>query len=204
MTMTVATREPGGRAITLTLHPETPPPAGSPGPDPFDLTAAYDAHGSSLFGFAFNALRDRGLAEDCVQETFLRAWRARERYDGDRASTRTWLFAIARNVIVDVQRSIQRMPRLVTDERLAETPAPDTDPLERLRMLEALGTLSDEHRQAVVAIHLTGTSYAELSAASGIPVGTLRSRAFYGLRALRDHLDDFPEDNFPEKGGHDD
>ncbi len=87
-----------------------------PGPDPmpgadgerarfdrpeFDVAAAYDAQGRVLLGFAINAVRDRGLGEDCVQEVFLRAWKARARFDPARASERTWLFAIARNVIAD-------------------------------------------------------------------------------------------------------
>ena len=70
-------------------------------PRGFDVRAAYAAHGHDLLGFMVNAVRDRGLAEECVQETFTRAWQARERYDPARASQRTWLFAIARNVVVD-------------------------------------------------------------------------------------------------------
>lgn len=155
----------------------------------FDLAAEYDAHSRALFGFAINALRDRQLAEDCVQETFLRAWRARDRYDGDRATARTWLFAIERNVIVDVQRSQQRLPRTAPPEAVEHVPAESVDTLERLRMAEALAKLTPEHRGVIVAVHLDGQSYAELSAASGVPIATLRTRAFYALRALREHID---------------
>ncbi|ROQ15447.1 RNA polymerase sigma factor (sigma-70 family) [Rathayibacter sp. PhB93] len=166
-------------------------------PAPLDLTAAFDEHGSALLGFAVNALRDRGLAEDCVQETFLRAWRSRERYSAERASPRTWLFAIARNVIVDAHRSLQRLPRIVPAEVLDDVPGDDVDPLEPLMMVEALARLSPEHRQVVVAIHLRGESYAEVSAATGVAVATLRTRTFYALKALRTHLaapDPTPED----------
>ncbi|NQX15669.1 sigma-70 family RNA polymerase sigma factor [Rathayibacter sp. VKM Ac-2857] len=162
-----------------------------------DLVAAFDEHGSALLGFAVNALRDRGLAEDCVQETFLRAWRSRERYAAERASPRTWLFAIARNVIVDAHRSVQRLPRIVPAEVLDDVPGDDVDPLEPLMMVEALARLSPEHRQVVVAIHLRGESYAEVSAATGVAVATLRTRTFYALKALRTHLagpDSTPED----------
>ncbi|WP_244259302.1 sigma-70 family RNA polymerase sigma factor [Rathayibacter sp. VKM Ac-2759] len=155
-----------------------------------DLTAAFDEHGAALLGFAVNALRDRGLAEDCVQETFLRAWRSRERYSAERASERTWLFAIARNVVIDVHRSVQRLPRLVAAEVLEDLPGDEADPLVPLMMLEALARLSAEHRGIVVAVHVRGESYAEVSAATGVPVATLRTRAFYALRALREHLAD--------------
>lgn len=159
-------------------------------PSSFNLTDAYDDHGGHLFGFALNALRDRDAAEDCVQETFLRAWRSRQRYDPERASTRTWLFAIARNVIADVLRSRQRLPQVADTERLVDVPVHDADPVERLELAEALARLSREQRQAVVAIHLVGMTYGELSTALEVPAATLRTRAFYGLRALRRHLDE--------------
>ncbi|WP_261775724.1 sigma-70 family RNA polymerase sigma factor [Rhodococcus sp. BP-241] len=158
----------------------------------FDLTAAYDAHASSLLGFAVNVLHDRVAAEDCVQETFVRAWRARDRFDESRGGTRTWLFAIARNVVADAQRSRGRTP-LVASSPVAEGDAVEPDRsdhvLTRMRVVEGLATLSPEHRQVVVAIHLTGLSYAELSAGTGVAIGTLRTRAYYALRALRVHFD---------------
>lgn len=152
----------------------------------FDLTAEYAAHGSALLGFAINALGDRPLAEDCVQETFLRAWRARDTFDPTRASARTWLFAIERNVIIDLQRARVRVP-VPTDE-LTDVAADVADPLDRLGIVEGLARLSPEHRDIVVAVHISGESYSDASARSGVPVSTLRTRAFYALRAMREHL----------------
>lgn len=156
----------------------------------FDVAAAFAEHGSSLLGFAVNALRDRPLAEDCVQETFLRAWRARSGFDPARGSVRTWLFAIERRVILDVYRARQRTPVLVPTDQVPEVPAEETDPLERLRIVEALARVSPEQREAVVAVHLTGLTYQEFSDASGVPVATLRTRVFYALRAMRGHLEE--------------
>lgn len=163
--------------------------AGEVPPAAFDVSAAYDRHGSAIFGFAVNALRDRSLAEDCVQDTFLRAWRARDRFDPAAGSERTWLFAIARNVIIDAARTQRRVPHPVGDELDARLPAFESDPLERLGLLESLAMISREHRDVVVAIHVVGLSYAELSSTTGVPVATLRTRAYYGLRALRALLD---------------
>lgn len=156
----------------------------------FDLTDAYDAHAGELFGFAVNALRDRSAAEECVQEAFLRAWRARARYDSSRSTVRTWLFAILRNLVRDRHRSTARSPLTVATDEAAEAPAEHQDPTERLAVLEALATLSREHRQAVVAIHLIGASYTELSESTATPVATLRTRTFYALRALRRHFEE--------------
>lgn len=159
----------------------------------FDVAAAYDAHGRVLLGFAINAVRDRGLGEDCVQEVFLRAWKARDRFDPARASERTWLFAIARNVIADALAARARRSAGGADP-LDELPIVDDDPLDRLRLIEGLSKISDEHREVVLAVHVDGLTYAELSDRTGIPMPTLRTRAFYGLRALRAHLDG-PEDS---------
>ncbi|WP_199224493.1 sigma-70 family RNA polymerase sigma factor [Serinibacter arcticus] len=158
-------------------------------PTAFDVADAYDRFGGELFGFSLNAVRDRGAAEEVVQETFLRAWRARERFDATRGGVRTWLYAIARNVVADSFRRGARTPEPVDLDRLPERAAPADDPVERLAMVEALATLSQEHRQAVVAIHVLGLGYAELADSLGVPVATLRTRTYYGLRALRRHLE---------------
>ncbi|WP_423922775.1 RNA polymerase sigma factor [Frigoribacterium sp. 2-23] len=155
----------------------------------FDLRAAFAEHGSELFAVAVNALRDRGQAEDCVQETFLRAWRARDRFDPTLGSVRTWLFAIERRVVLDVFRARERVPRTVPHDDARDVDAGVADPLERLRMVEGLARLSAEQREAVVAVHLDGATYAELASVTGVSIATLRTRVFYGLRALRSHLD---------------
>lgn len=176
------------RAPAPDRSPMTPPAA-------FDVRAAFEAHGSALLGFAVNALRDRPLAEDCVQETFLRAWRARDTFDADRGSERTWLFTIQRRVVLDVLRARQRAPRLDEhEEALAGVAADVVDPLDGLGLVEGLARLGDDQRSAVVAVHLRGLSYREHSEATGVPVATLRTRVFYGLRALRGHLDEGGDD----------
>src|SRR4051812_12969372 len=76
------------------------------------LAEAYAAHGRELYRFAHRSLGDAGLAEEAVQDTFLRAWRAAERFDESLGSLRTWLFAIIRNVIIDVTRARAVRPAL--------------------------------------------------------------------------------------------
>jgi RNA polymerase sigma-70 factor (ECF subfamily) len=162
---------------------------------PFDVRAAFAEHGPALLGFAVNALQDRALAEDCVQETFLRAWRARASFDPARGSLRTWLFAIERRIVLDVHRARARTPRLVPHDERPDPIAHVRDPLERLGMVEALARLSEPQREAIVAVHLHGLTYAEHSAATGVPAATLRTRVFAGLRALRTILDEVDSDH---------
>lgn len=171
----------------------------------FDVRAAYAEHGRDLLGFAINATGDRGLAEECVQEAFTKAWQARERFDPLRASTRTWLFAITRNVVTDHLRARARRPvRIVADAgHDVATPAAMGQVDDHVTLVWALAQVSELHRRVVVAVRLEGLTYEQLSERDGVPVATLRTRMFHGLRALRDILEspqDQPSDQ--ENGRH--
>lgn len=158
------------------------------GPE-LDVRAAYAAHGAELYRFALRQLGDGGAAQDVVQEVFLRAWRSSEAYDPSLASLRTWLFAIARNVVVDEARRFAVRPwqRTLTDGTGTDPSvgAIDEAVVDAWVVEEALRRIGEDHRTAIVQTHLRGRPYAQVAAELGIPVGTLRSRVFYGLKALR-------------------
>ena len=194
----------GGR----TGHPHAGPdgPGGLPGERPdglreeADVARAYAAHGAELHRFALRGLGDAAAAQDVVQETFLRAWRAADRYDPSLASLRVWLFAIARNTLVDHVRAAGVRPwqgALVADVADAVgngAGQPSDDPGEQLLrgwvVEEALRRLSGEHRTAIVETYLKDRPPGEVAAELGVPVGTVRSRVFYGLKALRVAMDE--------------
>jgi RNA polymerase sigma-70 factor (ECF subfamily) len=143
-----------------------------------------------LFGFVLNALQDRQLAEDVVQETYVRAWRSAARFDPSRGSLRTWLFAIARNGLVDAtRRRAAQTPVAVEDQVPADVSAAAEDPVDRLlsniQLDEALRRLSPDHRQAVVEVYYHGRTCADLAARLNLSASTVRSRLYYGVRALR-------------------
>lgn len=154
------------------------------------MAQAYDAHAGELYGFALRGLEDRSLAEEAVQETFVRAWRAASRFDPAIGAIRTWLFAICRNVVVDLARS--RASRAQRDEPVIAVP--DTDELDRglraWQIEEALARLSDHHRTVLIETYYDGRPASEVAARQGIPEGTVRSRLFYALKALRLVLDE--------------
>ena len=156
----------------------------------FEVRAAYNAHGAELYRFALRQLTDSGAAQDVVQEVFLRAWRSAASYDPTLASVRTWLFTIARNVVVDeVRRSAarpwQRDVVEPTDDHHEPSGRIDERLVDQWVVEEALRRLGEDHRVAIVQTHLRGRDHAEVAAELGIPTGTLRSRVFYGLKALR-------------------
>lgn len=155
--------------------------------DEAGVRAAYVAHGAELFGFAYRRLGDRQIAEEAVQETFIRAWQAADRFDTHAGTLRGWLFAILRNVSIDLLRARAARPQAaevdVTDLQL---PYDSTDRmLTTWQVEEALRKLSALHRDVIVETILRDRPYAEVAAQLGVPEGTLRSRVYYGLRALR-------------------
>jgi RNA polymerase sigma-70 factor (ECF subfamily) len=157
-----------------------------------DVRAVYAAHGGELYRFARRALGDSGLAEEAVQEAFLRAWQAADRFDDQLGSLRTWLFAILRNVVIDLSRARAVRPRLAAVDHSGQEPTLDLASAESIESVlvtwqveEALGKISPEHRVALVEVHIKGRSYAEVATEMGVPAGTVKSRVFYGLKSLR-------------------
>lgn len=154
------------------------------------VEAAYGRYGGELLGFAVNALADRELAEEVLQETFIGAWRSADKYDPSRSSLRTWLFAIARNRVVDAirRRKVRASGTDVDVEKVASGDQP-TDPIDHLliniQVGEALRGLTPEHREVVVEVYYLGRTCADLADEKGIPAATMRSRLYYGMRALR-------------------
>ena len=151
------------------------------------MRAAYDAFGGELYWMAYRALNDDGLAEEAVQETFLRAWRAADRYDPHRSSLRTWMFSIARNVTIDLARARSARPQSARREVEHTQGAEDTteESLRSWEMEEALRHIGPQHRHAIVETYYRDRPCAEVAAEAGVPVGTMRSRLYYGLKALR-------------------
>ena len=158
------------------------------------LRAAYAAHGGELYGFAVRSLGDAGLAEEAVQETFLRAWRHSDRFDPEVASLRTWLFAICRHVIVDLARRRAVRPPVVGTIVVDDGPVDAVDAVDRAlvawQVEEALRRIGEEHRRVLVEVYYRARPYAEVAGELGIPVGTVKSRVYYGLRALRLSLEE--------------
>lgn len=166
----------------------TPAPQGSF--SDVDVHNAYEAHAGELLTVAQRSLGDIGLAQEAVQETFVRAWKASNRFDPNLGSLRGWLFAILRSVIVDLARKRARRFAVVHSDDNRERNQPIADDgfdrvLNQWVMEQALSQLREEHRNVIIAVHREGRSCVEIAAEYAIPEGTVRSRLYYGLKALR-------------------
>lgn len=160
----------------------------------------YDAHAGVLLGYVRRLVGgDTARAEDVVQETLLRAWRNPGALDPDRtggASVRAWLLTVARHLVIDGERARKARPREVAAVTDTDTPTGRRDlltgvddVLERVLlahgMAEALATLTPDHRAVVDHLYFRDRSVADTAARLGVPEGTVKSRAYYALRALR-------------------
>ncbi|WP_235965559.1 sigma-70 family RNA polymerase sigma factor [Micromonospora rubida] len=138
---------------------------------------------------------DAARAEDVVQEAFLRAWTHIDRLTDDRGSVLGWLRRVVHNLVMDGYRAQRSRPAEVEIENAGTVAAPDVtaDVVNSLLVEQVLGVLWPQHRAALVETYLKGRTAAEVSAALGVPVGTVKSRVHYAMRAVRAALADPPD-----------
>jgi len=130
---------------------------------------------------------DRQQAEDVVQETMLRAWRQAGKLDLTEPSLMPWLATVARRIVIDDKRRRSVRPTEMGDEMLENAPVADSteDLLRKVVVTEALRLLSPAHREVLSETILRDRTVNEAAEVLGIPVGTVKSRVYYALRALR-------------------
>jgi RNA polymerase sigma-70 factor (ECF subfamily) len=160
----------------------------------------YAAYTPALLARARRLISDPQHAEELVQETYLRAWRGCASFQPGPGSVRGWLFTICRNLAIDMSRtkSVRLLPmaRTANHADSLETPVQEpADPVDRLdewltrhELTEALGKLSEQHREILGAAFLHDLPYRDIADQLGIPAGTVKSRVFHALRALRREL----------------
>jgi RNA polymerase sigma-70 factor (ECF subfamily) len=130
---------------------------------------------------------DRQQAEDVVQETMLRAWRQAGKLDLTEPSLMPWLATVARRIVIDDKRRKSARPAETGDGMLENAPAPDTtdDMVRKVLVAEALRSLTPAHREVLKETILRDRTVNQAAEALGIPVGTVKSRVYYALKALR-------------------
>ena len=155
------------------------------------LEELYDRYARRVYGLGLRLLDDPGLAEDLVQETFVRLWRSAHRFDAARGSVRTFLFTLARRAAVDLWRRGRRSP---VSSAPSTEPAVDENAFEELLVgldvRAALDALSAKHREVLELHYDCGLTQRQISDLLAIPLGTVKTRTYHALRALKDELSD--------------
>lgn len=161
--------------------------AAGAGDDEWPLRELYRRYAGRVFGLGVQLLSDRGLAEELVQETFVRIWRSADRYDPARGSAAAFIFTIARRLAID----LWRRPSSRTSEPSPVEP-PTGDEMDRLvtrlGVRDALDALSEAHRQILELSYRDHLKQSEIAEKLGIPLGTVKTRSHYALRMLKSEL----------------
>jgi RNA polymerase sigma-70 factor, ECF subfamily len=152
----------------------------------------YRRYARPVFGLALRRLGDRGRAEDAVQETFASVWRAARSYKPERGPGAPWLYAVARNAIIDRSRVRNEPPAEGPD-----VPSSETGPAERAeaswiawRVHRALEELGQNERAVLELAYWSGLSQSEIAEHLGIPLGTVKTRTRSALARLADLLEE--------------
>jgi RNA polymerase sigma-70 factor (ECF subfamily) len=152
------------------------------------IEALISEHRHAVFALAVRlTCGDADWAEDIAQETFVRAWRRLEFMTPEHGSVRGWLLRVAHNLVMSGYRSARMRHGEVPLNEAEEVALPEpTDQILAAHMVaEALRHLPDVHRRALEATYLSDQTATQAARQLDVPVGTVKSRVFYGLRMLR-------------------
>jgi RNA polymerase sigma-70 factor, ECF subfamily len=153
------------------------------------VTELYRRYSKRLYCFGIQVLGNTGLAEEMVQEAFVRLWRTAGRFDASKASVGTYLYVIARSTAADIRKRPSSRPLLAVEEADVPPQADSVDQiLDGLIVHEALGTLSPAHLEVLRLAQDEGLTQSQIAERLGLPLGTVKTRMFHGMRALRTAL----------------
>lgn len=169
------------------------------------LERLYDRYSALVFSVSLRVLHDAQLAEDVVQEVFLRLWRQPASFDPGRGRFISWLMSVTRNRALDELRRVSRRNRSEDQEEDESNPLDGVASADRMddpalgaelreqreAVRAAMTRLPPEQRRAIELAYFSGLTQAEISDVTGDPLGTVKTRIRLGMRKLRDALDEF-------------
>jgi RNA polymerase sigma-70 factor, ECF subfamily len=161
------------------------------------LSALYDRYARTVYGVGLKILGNRSLAEDLVQEVFLKVWRSADTFDSSRGSFSTWLYRVTRSCALDLYRKRASRVRQVPDgaPHIAAARDSSAGPQEVVdeswlswRVSRALEALDAPRREVIELAYFGGLSQREVSERTGVPLGTVKTRTASAFRRLRREL----------------
>jgi RNA polymerase sigma-70 factor (ECF subfamily) len=156
------------------------------------LEELFHRYAGRLYALGLGLLGDSGLAEELVQESFVRLWRQAPRFDPARGTVSAFVFALSRRIAVDLWRRPSSRP-LVADPSasavLASFADPAADVVDGVVVRRALDALSPAHREVIELSYGGGLTQVEIAQRVGVPLGTVKTRTYHALRALKVQLE---------------
>lgn len=160
--------------------------AGSSGEVGAAVSELAQRYSKRLFTFGYQKLGDAGLAEEMVQETFVRLWQTAGRYDAEKASVGTYLYVIARSVALDIRKRPSSRPFQPVDDVDLPSQSDDVDQIiDGITIREALDSLGTGHADVLRLAYKEGLTQSQIAERLKIPLGTVKTRMFHGMRAMR-------------------
>jgi len=145
----------------------------------------YQRYAGSIYRLGVQMLGNPGLAEEVVQQCFERLWRTADRFDAGRGTVGAYLTVIARSIAYDIAKRPSSRPLLPLDENLVQPQGDSVDEiLNTLIVRQALDTLPEAQRD-VLRLALDGFTQSQIALRMGLPLGTVKTRTFHAMKALR-------------------
>lgn len=147
----------------------------------------YDNYSSKLYGIALHITQKRDIAEDVLQETFIKVYKHIDKYDETRGTFFTWMLNICRNGAIDKIRYGKESRKIQYDSLLVDIATNENPEVERANaeLWEVLNKLENEHKEILKLSYYYGYAHGEISERLGIPLGTVKSKIRIALRELR-------------------
>jgi RNA polymerase sigma-70 factor (ECF subfamily) len=161
------------------------------------LSKLYDRYSRTVYGVGLKILGERSLAEELVQDVFLKVWRSAGTFDASRSSFSTWLYRVTRSVAIDIYRKRARGVHQIpdVDSHIASVRDSSAGPQEVVdeswlswRVSRALEVLDAAHREVIELAYFGGLSQREISERTGVPLGTVKSRTARAFKRLQEEL----------------
>ena len=151
------------------------------------ISLLYEHYGDTLYGVAFKVVRDEELAQDILQESFIKIWNKAHTYDPSKAKLFTWLFRITRNTAIDKLRSLSNKVEREIQIDVSDVYNVGEENIrpELMDMKKQLDKIEPKYQIVLEALFFEGMTQQEASEELGIPLGTVKSRLKIGLRELR-------------------
>ena len=159
--------------------------------DPSAIAHLYDTHGRAVYGIVLRIVSSKELAEQVMQDTFLKVWRYGANYDETKGQVFTWLLNIARNTAIDATRTphFQHSRKTENLDVLAYSTGGDSIHTDSLGLHEVVEKMDEKFKVLIDLIYLKGYTHKEASEKTGMPLGTVKTRVRSAILELRKTFD---------------
>lgn len=155
--------------------------------DPVAIAHIYDTYAAAVYGTVLRIVSNKELAQQVMQDTFLKVWRYGAQYDESKGQVFTWVLNIARNTAIDATRTpyFRNSKKTVNLDSLAHTAGSESIHLDSIGMNEVVQKMEEKYKVLIDLVYMKGYTHQEASEATGTPVGTVKTRVRSAILELR-------------------